>query len=72
MAESYLEATKVPPSPPPQKAKPKRPLREWEEDRIDIAELKYAKEYLKSGVVPPYFDTQEGTFATILLELHFY
>ena len=60
VADDYIEATKVPPSPPPQKAMPQRSLREWEKDKIDIAELKYAKEYLRSGLVPPYFDTLEG------------
>jgi len=60
VADDYLEATKAPPSPPPQKAMPQRSLREWEKDKIDIAELKYAKDYLRSGIVPPYFDTLEG------------
>ena len=60
VVDGYLEATKIPPSPPPEKAKPQRSLKEWEEDRIENAELKYAKEYLRSGVVPPYFDTKEG------------
>ena len=50
----------MPPPPPVERAKPQRPEKEWEKDKIEIAELKYAKEALRSGKVPPYFDTEEG------------
>ncbi len=55
-----MKAT-APPSPPPvRKAMPERSQREWEKDKIQIAELNSAKDYLKSGFIPPYFDTEEG------------
>ena len=58
--EDYMKAT-APPSPPPvRKAMPERSQREWEKDKIQIAELNSAKNYLKSGFIPPYFDTEEG------------
>ncbi|XP_065057686.1 sperm-associated antigen 17-like isoform X2 [Rhopilema esculentum] len=60
LGQEYLEATRVPPPPPAERAKPQRLEKEWEKDKIEIAELKYAKEALRSGKVPPYFDTEEG------------
>merc|ERR1719402_697336 len=58
--EEYIHAIQVPPSPVPEKAQPRRPLAEWEKDKIELAELKYAKDMIKNKNFPPYFDTQEG------------
>ena len=62
MADGYVDGTKIPDSPPPEKAKPKRPAKEWEEDMVELAELKYAKDSLRTGNVPPYFDTDKGEY----------
>lgn len=69
-AVAYVGSTAPQPSPPPMKAEPKRPKAQWEQDKIETAELKYAKQYLKFGIVPPYFDTEQGLFV-ILLNLLF-
>eukprot|EP00794_Sanderia_malayensis_P015506 gene15506-17085_t len=60
LAENYMRATAPPISPPMPKAMPQRSQVEWEKDKIQIAELKFAKDYLRSSKIPPYFDTEEG------------
>ena len=65
--DQYLESTAPPVSPPPILATPKRPSNEWERDRIELAEMEYAKELIRSKNFPPYFDTQEGTLLVIFV-----
>jgi len=60
LKEQYLNAIKPPSPPPVSRAQPKRPINEWEKDKIELAELKHAKNVLRSRKFPSYFDTEQG------------
>lgn len=60
LKEQYLNAIKPPSPPPVSRAQPKRPINEWEKDKIELAELKHAKSVLRSRKFPSYFDTEQG------------
>ena len=67
IVDAYVQAVTPLPSPPPVKALPKRSKSEWERDKIEMAELKYAQSDLRTRTVPPYFDTEEGNLCDKML-----
>merc|ERR1712048_682627 len=60
LAKAYVSAIEPPPSPPPVHAHPERAPAEWEKDKIELAQLKYAKDMIRSRKFPSYFDTEDG------------
>ena len=60
ISQKYVDAITPEPVPPPPAPTWKRPVFEWERDRVELAELEYGKYSLKHHEVPAYFETTQG------------